>query len=101
MKKKYLILALVAILVPLPIFANEDGENEGIEQELATVRISVNGTQIHITGAMGKTLEIYDVLGVRVGTIKIDSEEKTLNLNLKRGCYILKLEKVVRKVSIK
>ena len=102
MKKRYIILALLATLAPLPILATEDGESDGVEQlELNEIKISVNGTQIHLTGALGKTLEIYDVLGVRVATIKIDSEDKTLALNLKRGCYILKVEKVVRKVSIR
>jgi len=101
MKKYYLFFILAATLSATPTWASEESDNDPIEAELATVAINVRGSQVHITGATDKTLEIYNVAGVRVGTYKIDNDDKTLNLNLPKGCYILKVGKVVRKVSIR
>ncbi len=78
-----------------------DAVTPDVEEELTPISITANGTQVHITNAAGKTLEIYNLAGVRVGTFKIDSDDTTLNINLSKGCYILKVDKVVRKVSIK
>ena len=102
MKKIYIILALLATVFPVCSWAMEEVDNNLIEAELTpAVQLTVSGSQVRVTGATGKTLEIYDLAGVRVGTIKIDSEDKTLHLNLQRGCYFLKVGKVVRKVSIR
>ena len=74
-----------------PEFELQDGDTD-----LTPVTITVNGTQVR-----GKSLEIYNLAGVRVASFKIDSDDTTVSLNLPRGCYILKVEKVVRKAAIK
>ena len=76
-------------------------DREGIENEIAEITIAVNGSQLHITNATGQTLEIYNLTGVRVATLRIDSDDKTFNVNLPKGCYMVKVGKVVRKVSFK
>ena len=101
MKKSCIILALALTFGVMPLWASEDFEKEETEVELSAVQLNVNGSHVHIQGAFGKTLDIYNVAGVRVATFKIDSEDKTLNLNLTKGCYILKVGKVVRKISIR
>lgn len=100
MKKAYLLIAFMALSLPLTAMA-DDSEREAIEEDLAAVQISVNGSQVHVTGAAGKTLEIYNILGVRVATVRIDTDDKALNLNLPRGCYILKVGDIVRKISLR
>lgn len=76
-------------------------EAPDIDEEVNPITISVNGAQVHVTNAAGKVLEIYNLAGVRVASYKIDSDDKTVNVNLNKGCYIIKVDKVVRKVSIK
>jgi len=76
-------------------------DREGIENEIAEITIAVSGSQLRITNASGQTLEIYNLTGVRVATLRIDSDEKTFNVNLPKGCYMVKVGKVVRKVSFK
>ena len=102
MKKYYLLLLFATALATNAIASDEIfGFDVISEVETTGISISVNGTQVHVTGASGMTLEVYNVAGVRVATVKIDSDDKTLNLNLTKGCYILKVGKVVRKVSIR
>ena len=52
------------------------------------------------------TLEVYNVTGVRIMNVKIDSYDKVIDLALAKGCYIVKIENqaktktFVRKVTI-
>jgi hypothetical protein len=74
--------------------------DEPIEAELEAVTLTIQEGKAHITNADGKTLEIYNLTGVRVARIRIDGNDKQITLNLTRGCYIMKVDKVVRKVTI-
>ena len=56
---------------------------------------------VQIAGANGETLHIYNVAGVRIKSIKIDGDDKRFELNLPKGCYILKVGKTVRKISVR
>ena len=46
-------------------------------------------------------LQIYNVTGVCVMSLRVDGQDKRYNLNLPKGCYIVKVGKVVRKISIR
>jgi hypothetical protein len=73
----------------------------GIEQVMDDdVNITVNGQIVTVTGAQGETLEVVSLTGRRVMTVKIESPAQKVELNIPKGCYILKVGKVVRKVSI-
>ena len=74
--------------------------DEPIEAELEAVTLTIQDNRAHITNADGKTLEIYNLTGVRVARLRIDGNDKQITLNLTRGCYIMKVDKVVRKVTI-
>lgn len=113
MKKNILLLALFAIVAAMPARAEEpaiEAEFEadapaGIMAEADTefqdVQITVEGRQVRISGAEGLVLEVFNLAGNKISTTKIDSDDKVINLNLTYGCYILKVGKVVRKISIR
>lgn len=64
------------------------------------ITIKAEGRKIHVNGAEGETLEVYNVAGVKVASFSIDAPEKTITLNVTRGVYILHVGKVARKVNI-
>ena len=101
MIKRLQIIALSLLLAALPVSLMAETERDDVETELSAVTLSVNGSRVHIAGAEGETLEVYNLTGVKVATIRIDSNDKNVVLNLQRGCYILKVGKVVRKISIR
>lgn len=70
-----------------------------VEQE-SDVKIVVEDNQVHILGAQGAILEIYDVTGKRISAYRIDSNDKTITLNLGKGCYILRVGKTTRKIAL-
>jgi len=99
MKKVSLIL-LSMMLLTAPVMAMEFPEGDSMEITNG-VSLSVNGTTIRVCGAQGEVMEIFNLTGAKVATVRIDSADKTLNTNLAKGCYILKVGKVVRKISIR
>lgn len=99
MKRLYIIALSMFLLGTIPSAAIAQIDEE-VEAELDAVTLTVSDGKVHVTNAEGKNLEIYNITGVRVSLIRIDSNDKQINLNLTRGCYILKVGKVVRKVTI-
>ncbi len=102
MRKKLYILTMFALLLSAPISAWAQSEADDVEGELHTITLSIDGAKVHIDGAEGKVLEVYNLTGIKVATIRIDNDSKQVNLdNLSKGYYILKVGDVVRKVSIR
>lgn len=101
MIKRLQILVLSLLIAGAPIGLMAQMERDEVETEFSAITLSVNGPKVRISGAEGETLEVYNLTGVKVASIRIDSNDKTLTLSLQRGCYILKVGKLVRKISIR
>lgn len=101
MKKILTLIMTFAILLGMPFQSYALSMVEIIEQDIQNITISVAQSVLHVTGANGQTMEIYNVAGVLVMSIKIEGNDKRYNLDLHKGCYIVKINKVVRKISIK
>ena len=76
-------------------------DNEGVEAGISTITITANGNTVRISGVNGEDIEVFNLTGTKVTTIKTDSSGKTFTINLPKGCYLLKVGKVVRKISIR
>ena len=72
-----------------------------IDIDTQTISISVVGNTLHVVGAEDEQLVVYNVTGVRVMSVKVDGSDRHYTLNLPKGCYIVKVGNVVRKVSIR
>ncbi len=103
MNNKIFSTFLLAILfLGTPQIAEAMPAIEIIENDIQKISISVNEESVlRITGAAGQELYIYNITGVRVMSLKIDGADKSYSLNLPKGCYIVKVGKVVRKISIR
>lgn len=101
MIKRLQILVLSLLIAGAPIGLMAQMERDEVDTELSATSLTVNGSKLHISNADGETLEVYNLTGVKVFTIRIDGNDKSLTLNLQRGCYILKVGKLVRKISIR
>lgn len=73
---------------------------EQVEQE-KTITISVEGNVVNVTGASGMVLEVISLTGRQVANYKVEGPAQRIDLNIPKGCYILKVGKVVRKVTIR
>jgi hypothetical protein len=106
MRKSLLIFSIVfslatALQAASPmVMSMEMGVAEQVEPE-RNITITVEGNVAYITGANGMTLEVVSLTGRQGATYKIDSPSQRIELNHPKGCYILKIGKVVRKVTIR
>ena len=104
MTKKILIFSFIATLIlmaPQAVKAN-DAVMPALEQTIdENIAISISGQTVTISGAQGQTLEVISLTGRRVMSAKIESPSQRIDLNVPKGCYILKIGKVVRKVTVR
>ncbi len=102
MTNKILTFLMVAFMwVAVPVTSSAENVIEIIDTETQNIAISVTEAALHITGANGQVMHVYNVAGVRVMSVKVEGQDKRIDLNLPKGCYIVKVGKVVRKISIK
>lgn len=99
--KKIILLALPLILTLCPICAMAQSEHESVEMTTSGITITVNGNVVRVSGASGEVMKVFNLTGVEVATARIDGTEKTVTLNIPKGCYLLKVGKLVRKIYIR
>lgn len=104
MIKRLLVMTFVSVLMlttPAVTVASELEWNAQEQIDERSISIIVNQSTLHVSGASGLTLEVVSLTGKPVMSVKIDSPAQRVELNVPKGCYILKIGKVVRKVSIR
>jgi len=90
----------LSLAVPALAIASEMASPE-MAADQQEVTISVQQSTVTVNGAVGQTLEVVSLTGKCLMTVRIDSPSQRIELNVPKGCYILKVGKVVRKVTIR
>ena len=103
MKKSLLIFSItLSFFIAWPSMMTAIPVAPGIEEFVdEEVTITVKGQTVMVNGAQGQTLEVISLTGRCIMTEKIESPAQKIELNIPKGCYILKIGKVVRKVSVR
>lgn len=68
--------------------------------ETSDINVVVSGNTLRVTGAAKQTLTVYYLIGGKVASYAIDSDDQTINTGLSKGVYLVKVGKFVRKISI-
>lgn len=89
-----------ALLLAAPQMTQAMSAVEIIEQE-EKASVSVSESTLRVVGLAGEVVTIYNVTGVQIMSFKVDGQDKHYDLNLTKGCYILKVGKIVRKIYIR
>ena len=103
MKKKLFLFTLAGFLTvatPLSVIAAQM-ELGVLEQVDDQTGVTVIDRTVRVTGAQGETLEVFSLTGKLVMSVQIESPAQRIDLNVSKGCYILKVGKVVRKITIR
>lgn len=92
---------MLALSVPSDAMANE-GNIEWADLDVADINLNYAGGVMHITGASGQVVRIYNVAGVTIRTFRIEGNDKRVNLPLADGIYIVKVGNTfTRKICVK
>lgn len=101
MKHLYTLIFLFT-LAALPTQAADYAEPLALSETEQQPQVAAVGERaVRITNANGLTAYVYNVAGVCVQQWRVDGPDRRYDLNLPRGCYIVKVGKTVRKISIK
>ncbi len=98
--KKIFIIALTLTMACAPVSMLAQSDRDGIEVSMSGITLSISDGNVHIVGANGEVMEVFNLTGTKVASIRIDSADKTFALNLPKGCYLIKIGKIVRKISV-
>ena len=91
----------MTLLLGAPVSAHANNAIEIVDNDIVGITVTVSKSTLRVTGATGLTLSIYNVAGVHVQSFRVEGADRRYELNLPKGCYIVKVGKVVRKISIK
>lgn len=100
-RKLFIIPLFVILLFGFPSTSRSATAIEIMKYDAQEITITVKASTIHVTGANGEMLHVYNVAGVRIMSIKVDGIDKYYELNLPKGCYIVKVGKTAKKIFIK
>ncbi len=102
MAKNLHILAFSTLLLTMPLSMAAQAEREETKAEIPVATVTVKGNHVRINDAEGEVLKVYNLTGTEVKHYRIEGNDVQLNLsNLPNGYYIIKVGKVVRKISIR
>lgn len=101
MRKSLLILSIMALMAAPVLAAQLLMEPEASAQVDNDITIDVKGNTIVVSGAQGMELEVISLTGRLLHKQRIESPVERLDLNLSRGCYVIKVGDIARKVSIR
>lgn len=103
MTKRLLIISIAGLLTafaPQKMLASEM-ESAATEQVDEQIEVTIEGGTAYVTGAQGKELVVVSLTGRQLMSVKIDGPAQRIELNVPKGCYILKVGKVVRKIQVR
>ena len=101
MRKNILILTMMTLLA-VPVVAVPMMLDRGVaEAVVEQVTLTIEGNVVYVNGAQGEVLEVVSLTGRQIAQYRIETASQRVELNLAKGCYVLKVGKVVRKVSIR
>lgn len=103
MARKLSAIALAAFLSIVPTVVGAMGwsaPETAFSQESNTV-VSYAGGVLSVSGADNQVLTIVSLTGKVVMEVRIDSPAQKIELNISKGCYIVKVGDIVRKISVR
>jgi hypothetical protein len=100
MRKYILIITILAFTAGLAT-ASSMPEIQGVAEQIDKISMTIEGKTVVVNNAQGETLIVVSLTGRQVAQYSIDSPSQRIELNLSKGCYVLKVGNIVRKVSIR
>lgn len=93
--------ATLALTVPMSLLAVSTEPATEQQSNDREITIVVKQSTLLVNNAQGETLEVVSLTGNKVMEVKIESPSQRIELDIPKGCYIVKVGKVVRKIAIR
>ena len=97
----YSILIASALCFAPSLVSNVSARIELSDIETTQPSVRQSGSSLVISGAIGKTVYVYNLLGVQLAAIHIDTYEKRIDLStLPKGIYPIKIGNYTKKIQL-
>ena len=99
-----LFLPLLLLALTVPAFASATSVCEaGVMEFFQNAEISIvySQGQLSVYGAEGCRLEVISLTGKKLFEESVSSPSQKFELSIPKGCYIVKVGDVVRKISVR
>lgn len=93
--------ATLALTVPMSLLAVSTEPATEQQSNDREITIAVQQSTLLVSNAQGETLQVVSLTGNKVMEVKIESPSQRIELDIPKGCYIVKVGKVVRKIAIR
>lgn len=93
--------ATLALTIPMSLLAVSTEPATEQQSNDREITIVVKQSTLLVNNAQGETLEVVSLTGNKVLEVKIESPSQRIELDVPKGCYIVKVGKVVRKIAIR
>lgn len=103
MMKSILIFSAFLLFGSFPSLANSvltDAEPSELVAARPQISITVDGRNVRLQNAQGTVLEIFSITGKKVAAFKVDTNDKTVTVNVGKGCYIVKVGGITKKIYL-
>ena len=105
MKRIVLVFMFLTILSYHFSVFSQDDKNRKIPvtiEEQVTPEINITNNRLKLKNApIGRQVQIFSIIGIKIKEIKITSSDLDQALNLQRGVYIFKIDNTVKKGIVK
>lgn len=102
MRKTILNILLVTVmLMGTSVAVQADPIVEVNSIDFNQVGVTYSNGVLHVTGAAGLVVSVYNIVGQKVYECKLDTNDKRIELSLPSNCYIVKVGNMARKISVK
>ena len=96
-----IVFSLIFALTFMPALQNSASARVELNEVELPIKMDLSGTTLSVSGAQGKVLHIYNLLGVEIMAVKIDNNQKLFDLSvLSKGIYLVKVGNVSKKINI-
>lgn len=104
--KKYfiaIVFAALSVLTMIPASVYAETAIEIIDNDNDACSVSVTPSKkLHVYGfSSSSVVYIYNITGHCVAHFKVEGSDRYFDLNLPKGCYIVKIGDYVRRIVIK
>ena len=99
-KRLLLMFGMAGLLLAVPNMAKANEAVEIVEQVEQSISVAFYNGVLHVSGANGQTLQIYNVTGVRIMSFRVEGKDKRYELSLPKGSDIVKVRTELRKSTI-
>lgn len=101
--RMFSVIWMVLLLLGAPgMMKASQASIEIVDKELQEIMVKYHAGVLHLTGASGMMVTIYNIAGMPIKSFRVEGQDKRISITLTDGIYLVKIGTITtRKILIK